>query len=50
MLIGYLATLLVSLAVLACVAVIVASNNSLQSTIFGQTCYGFFPKCSTEPK
>lgn len=49
-LIGYLATLLVSLAVLACVAVAVASNNSFLTTVFGQTCYGFFPSCIFDPK
>lgn len=47
-LIGYLATLLVSLAVLACVAVAIANDKSLPTTVFGQTCYGFFPKCSAE--
>lgn len=49
-LIGYAATLLVSLAVLACVSVAVASNNSAIKTMFGQTCYGFFPQCITSPR
>lgn len=49
-LIGYLATLLVVLAVLAFVSVGVASSNSAIPTIFGQTCYGFFPSCSTSAK
>lgn len=48
-LIGYLATLIVSLAALACVAVGVASNSSHITTVFGQTCYGFFPTCLTGP-
>eukprot|EP00904_Undaria_pinnatifida_P000099 jgi/Undpi1/1008/HiC_scaffold_10.g04472.m1 len=49
-LIGYAATLLVSLAVLACVSVAVANNNSAIKTVFGQTCYGFFPSCIAGPK
>lgn len=48
--IGYLATLLVCLAVLACVSVVVANDNSFLTTVFGQTCYGFFPSCIPGPK
>lgn len=49
-LVGYLATLLVCLAALTCIAVIAASNHSLPRTMFGQTCFGFFSKCTTGPK
>lgn len=49
-LIGYAATVLVSLAVLACVSVAVANNNSVITTVFGQKCYGFFPSCIAGPK
>ena len=49
-LLGYLATLLVSLAVLACAAIAVANNYSFIATVFGQTCYGFFPSCSKDTK
>ncbi|CAM9423235.1 unnamed protein product, partial [Choristocarpus tenellus] len=49
-LLGYLVTLLVCLAMLACVALIVANNNSLPLTVFEQTCYGFFPECIADVK
>ncbi|CAM9525001.1 unnamed protein product [Discosporangium mesarthrocarpum] len=49
-LLGYLVTLLVTVAVLACFAVVVVNNKSLPVTLFGQTCYGFFPQCIEDPK
>lgn len=47
---GYLATFLVSLAALACIAVVVANNRSFITTVFGRTCYGFFPSCRGDIK
>lgn len=49
-LIGFFATVLVSLVVLAGVSVAIASNNAVISTVFDQTCYGFFPSCISGPK
>lgn len=49
-LVGFFATVLVSLVTLAGVSVAVASNNAVIKTVFGQTCYGFFPSCIPGPK
>ncbi len=49
-LVGFFATVLVSLVVLAGVAVVIANNDAVISTVFDQTCYGFFPKCIPGPK
>ncbi|CAM9143952.1 unnamed protein product [Pylaiella littoralis] len=49
-LVGFFATVLVTLAVVAGVSVAIASNNAVLSTVFDQTCYGFFPSCITDPK
>ncbi|CAM9373083.1 unnamed protein product, partial [Scytosiphon promiscuus] len=49
-LVGFFATVLVSLVAVAGVAVAVASNNAVIRTVFDQTCYGFFPSCIPGPK
>lgn len=49
-LIGFFATVLVTLVVLAGISVGIVSNNAVISTVFGQTCYGFFPSCIPGPR
>ncbi|CAM9440901.1 unnamed protein product [Hapterophycus canaliculatus] len=49
-LVGFFATVLVSLVALAGVSVAIASNNAVIRTVFDQTCYGFFPSCIPGPK